>query len=93
MIIFIFKLKKMKLSTSDQIPGSSIDTTLGIARGSTVRTRNVGYDIKTHESYTKLQADAREQGMIGDARRNCSIVISYDGWSIRNFSLRYRSKA
>ena len=35
----------MKLSTSDQIPGSSISTTLGIARGSTVRTRNVGYDI------------------------------------------------
>ena len=71
----------MKLSTSDQIPGSSIITTLGIARGSTVRTRNVGYDIfaglKTLiggevESYTKLQADAREQAlqrMISDAEK------------------------
>ncbi len=71
----------MKLSTSDQIPGSNILTTLGIARGSTVRTRNVGYDIfaalKTIiggevESYTKLQADAREQAlqrMIEDAEK------------------------
>ena len=71
----------MKLSTSDQIPGSNISSSIGIARGSTVRTRNVGYDIFAQlktiiggevESYTKLQADAREQAlqrMVSDAEQ------------------------
>ncbi|GIR73119.1 MAG: hypothetical protein CM15mP75_6310 [Flammeovirgaceae bacterium] len=76
-----------------------------------MRTRNVGYDIfaglKTLiggevESYTKLQADAREQAlqrMISDAEKWVQThivhkisVISYDGWSIRNSCLRYCSK-
>ena len=69
----------MKLSTTNDIPGHKITETLGIARGSTVRTRNVGNDIIAAfknlvggevEQYTKLQADAREQAlqrMIEDA--------------------------
>ena len=69
----------MKLSTTNDIPGHKITKTLGIARGSTVRTRNVGNDIIAAfknlvggevEQYTKLQADAREQAlqrMIEDA--------------------------
>ena len=35
----------MKLSTTNDIPGHKITETLGIARGSTVRTRFVGNDL------------------------------------------------
>jgi len=69
----------MKLSTTENIPGLMIIDSLGIARGSTVRTRNVGKDIMAAfknliggevAEYTRLQADAREealQRMITDA--------------------------
>ena len=69
----------MKLSTTENIPGLMIIDSLGIARGSTVRTRNVGKDIMAAfknliggevTEYTRLQADAREealQRMITDA--------------------------
>ena len=69
----------MKLSTTENIPGLMIIDSLGIARGSTVRTRNVGRDIMAAfknlvggevAEYTRLQADAREealQRMIKDA--------------------------
>lgn len=62
----------MILSTTHTIPGKEIVQVLGIARGSTVRTRNIGYDILAGlknlvggeiEEYTKLQAQAREQAM------------------------------
>jgi uncharacterized protein YbjQ (UPF0145 family) len=70
----------MKLSTTENIPGVMITDSLGIARGSTVRTRNVGKDIMAAfknliggevTEYTRLQADAREealQRMISDAK-------------------------
>ena len=69
----------MKLSTTNDIAGHSVAETIGIARGSTVRTRNVGDDILAAfknlvggevAEYTRLQADAREQAlqrMIEDA--------------------------
>ena len=69
----------MIISTLDQIPNQEISENLGIARGSTVRAKNIGRDIfagfknivggEIHE-YTKLQADSREeaiQRMIEDA--------------------------
>ncbi len=71
----------MILSTCETIPNAEITTVLGIARGSTVRARNVGRDIFAGlknivggeiSEYTKLQADSREQAMqrmIDDARR------------------------
>ncbi len=71
----------MKLSTTNDISGYSITENLGIARGSTVRTRNVGKDILAAfknlvggevSEYTRLQADAREQAlqrMIEDANK------------------------
>ena len=71
----------MKLSTTNDIKGYSIAETIGIARGSTVRTRNVGNDILAAfknliggevAEYTRLQADAREQAlqrMIEDAKK------------------------
>ena len=75
----IFIYLNMKLSTTNDIAGHSVAETIGIARGSTVRTRNVGNDILAAfknlvggevAEYTRLQADAREQAlqrMIEDA--------------------------
>ena len=69
----------MIVTTSESIPGKETVEALGIARGSTVRARNIGRDIFAAlknvvggeiEEYTKLQADAREQAlqrMIEDA--------------------------
>ncbi len=62
----------MILSTTDKIPNKEVIEILGIARGSTVRARNVGRDLFAGlkslvggeiEEYTKLQAQAREQAM------------------------------
>ena len=65
----------------DNIPNKEILQILGIARGSTVRARNVGKDIFAAlkgivggeiSEYTKLQADSREQAlqrMISDAEK------------------------
>ena len=69
----------MIISTTEQIPGKEILEILGIARGSTVRARNIGKDIFAGfkniiggeiQEYTKLQADSREEAikrMIDDA--------------------------
>jgi len=60
----------MIITTTETIPNREIEQILDIARGSTVRARNIGNDIlaglKTLvggevEEYTKLQAEAREQ--------------------------------
>ncbi len=62
----------MIITTTDTVPGKEIVEILGIARGSTVRARNVGRDIFASlknivggeiEEYTKLQAESREQAM------------------------------
>ena len=71
----------MILSTTDSIPGKEISEILGIARGSTVRARNVGRDIFAGlkniiggeiSEYTQLQAESREQALqrlVEDAER------------------------
>ncbi len=71
----------MILSTTETIPNREIVEVLGIARGSTVRARNVGRDIFAGlknlvggeiEEYTKLQAQSREQAiqrLINDAKQ------------------------
>jgi len=71
----------MLLSSTETVANHTITETLGIARGSTVRSRNIGRDIFASlknivggeiEEYTKLQADAREQAlqrMINDAKK------------------------
>ncbi len=60
------------LSTTETIPGRDVAEIIGIARGSTVRARNVGRDITAVfkmliggelSEYTKLQADSREQAL------------------------------
>lgn len=62
----------MIVTNTETIPGKEIVEILGIARGSTVRARNIGRDIFAGlkniiggeiEEYTKLQADAREQAL------------------------------
>ena len=62
----------MILSTTDTIPKREIIEILGVARGSTVRARNIGRDIFAGlknivggeiSEYTKLQAQSREQAM------------------------------
>jgi uncharacterized protein YbjQ (UPF0145 family) len=62
----------MVISTTDNIPNKEVIEILGIARGSTVRARNVGRDIFAVvknivggeiSEYTKLQADSREQAL------------------------------
>lgn len=71
----------MILTTTEKIPNREIIEILGIARGSTVRARNIGNDILAAlknviggeiEEYTLLQAESREQAMqrmINDAER------------------------
>lgn len=62
----------MLLVTTPTVPNKVITETLGIARGSTVRARNVGQDIFAGlkniiggeiSEYTKLQAQSREQAL------------------------------
>ena len=62
----------MIVSTTESIPNKEVAEILGIARGSTVRARNVGRDIFAAvknlvggeiSEYTKLQADSREQAL------------------------------
>ncbi|HMR43999.1 MAG TPA: YbjQ family protein [Saprospiraceae bacterium] len=71
----------MIISTTDFIPGKEIAEVIEIARGSTVRARNIGRDIFAGlknlvggeiSEYTELMADAREQAiarMIADAEQ------------------------
>ena len=62
----------MILTTTDTVPDKKVVQVLGIARGSTVRTRNVGRDIFAAikhliggeiSEYTKLQAESREESI------------------------------
>ena len=62
----------MILTTTPSVPNKTIKEALGIARGSTVRARNVGQDIFAGlkniiggeiSEYTKLQSQSREQAL------------------------------
>ncbi|HCA83736.1 MAG TPA: hypothetical protein DEP18_08105 [Flavobacteriales bacterium] len=62
----------MIITTTETIPGKEIIQILGVARGSTVRARNVGRDIFAGfknlvggeiSEYTRLQAESREEAM------------------------------
>jgi len=70
----------MIIATTETVAGQEIIETLGVARGNTVRARNVGTDILAGlrnlvggevSEYTKLIAESREQAldrMIDNAR-------------------------
>ena len=79
----------MILSTIETVPKREVIEILGIARGSTVRARNVGRDIFAGlknivggeiREYTKLQAQSREQAMermINDAKAlNADAIVN-----------------
>ena len=79
----------MLITTTASIPGKQVEQILGIARGSTVRAKNIGRDIFAGlknlvggeiSEYTKLQAESREQAiqrMIQDATKlNADAVIN-----------------
>ena len=79
----------MIITTTDFIPDREISEILGIARGSTVRARNIGRDIFAGlknivggeiGEYTKLKAESREQAlqrMIEDAEQlNADAIIN-----------------
>ena len=62
----------MIITTIENVPGKEITESLGVARGSTVRARNIGRDIFAGlknivggeiSEYTRLQAESREQAM------------------------------
>ncbi len=71
----------MIVTSTDFVPGKEVAEIIGIARGSTVRARNIGRDIFAGlknlvggeiSEYTQLLADAREQAiqrMLEDADR------------------------
>ena len=71
----------MIITTTESVPNRAVGEILGVARGSTVRARNLGRDITALfknmvggeiDEYTKLQAQAREQAlerMKEDARK------------------------
>ena len=60
----------MEFVTTETVPGEEIQESLGIARGNTVKARNVGRDITQGlrnlaggelKGYTELMTDARDQ--------------------------------
>ena len=62
----------MIITSTDNIPNKQITDILGIARGSTVRAKNIGKDLFAVlknfiggeiEEYTKLQAQSREEAI------------------------------
>ena len=71
----------MIIVNTEEIANKKINETLGIARGSTVRARNIGRDIFAGiknlvggeiSEYTRLQAESREQAikrMVDDAEK------------------------
>jgi len=71
----------MIYTTTEEIEGKQIVTTLGLVRGNTIRARHVGKDIMAGlrtlvggeiTEYTKLMAESREQAidrMLEDAKR------------------------
>ncbi len=62
----------MILTTCDEIPGRSIQATIGLVRGNSVRARHIGRDLIAVfknvvggevQEYTKLLAESREQSV------------------------------
>lgn len=63
---------EMLIATADDLPGHTIEATLGLVRGTTVRARHLGRDVRAMlrglvggeiVEYTKLVAECREQAI------------------------------
>jgi uncharacterized protein YbjQ (UPF0145 family) len=66
------ELSSMEFVTTETVPGHEIDESLGVARGNTVKARNVGRDITQSirnitggelKAYSELLTDARDEAM------------------------------
>jgi len=79
----------MIITTSGQIEGKTINKTIGLVRGSTIRARHMGKDIMAGlrgmvggeiTEYTKMMAEAREeaiQRMVEDAeKKGANAIVS-----------------
>ena len=79
----------MIITTTEFVPNKEVDEILGIARGSTVRARNIGKDIFAGlkniiggeiDEYTKLQAQSREQALqrmiINAEELNAEVILN-----------------
>jgi len=75
----------MILSTTELVPGYRVTEILGLVRGSTVRARFIGRDIKALfrnivggevNEYTKMLAEAREQSL--DRMREQAVALQAD---------------
>ena len=79
----------MRLATTDQIAGTRIVETKGVARGNTIRAKHIGKDIMAGfrnlvggeiTEYTTMLGEAREealQRMVADAeRQGANAVVS-----------------
>ncbi len=62
----------MIISTTEKIPGKEVSEVLGIAKGSTIRAKNIGRDILAGlkqivggelEGYTQMLEESREQAI------------------------------
>jgi uncharacterized protein YbjQ (UPF0145 family) len=74
-------VKQIIISTTNEVPGKQVKEILGIARGNTVRARNIGRDIgaglknlvggeiKTYSEMTSQSRDEAFNRMINDAVR------------------------
>ena len=87
----------MLIVTTDSVPGSEIGQTLGLARGSAARSRNIGADFFASiknvvggevSQYTKLMAETREQALerlAMDAQRmgaDAVVAVRFDSSSV-----------
>jgi len=62
----------MEVTTTETVPGETVATTLGVAKGNTVQSRNVGSDIGASlknlvggelKGYSKLMTKARDEAL------------------------------
>ncbi len=72
----------MILTTCDAVPGRKVVKCLGLVRGNTIRSRNIGRDILAMlkniiggeiSDYTKMLAEAREQAL--DRMRDEALLL------------------
>jgi len=63
-------MKKIIITTTQEIPGKKIKKILGVARGNTIRARHIGRDVMAGlkniiggeiKSYTQMMVQAREE--------------------------------
>ena len=79
----------MIITTTDYIPGYEVETILGVAKGSTIRSKNIGKDIMAGfksivggelAGYTEMLNEARDEAMdrmIDEAEKlNADAVIN-----------------